>query len=108
MRGHGNNFGAGVGQSQQLVLYLRGVGGAAVAKPLSALTRQSNESGVLRPAWHLHLTQTRFPLFITACQWPIVLKNSVRLAEGLTQNIDGGWTRLCCWPDRTNQSGTYA
>lgn len=42
MRGHGNNFGAGVAQSQQLVHNLRGVGGEAVAKPLSALARQGN------------------------------------------------------------------
>jgi len=36
-----NNFGAALGQSQQLANDLRGVGGAAVAKPLSALARQS-------------------------------------------------------------------
>ncbi len=48
MHGRGNNFGAEVGQSQQLVHGLRGVGGAAVAKPLSALTRQSKYSGALR------------------------------------------------------------
>ena len=40
MRGHGDNFGVELGQSQQLAYDLRGVGGAAVAKPLSALARQ--------------------------------------------------------------------
>ena len=42
MRGQGKNFDAELGQSQPLVHDSQGICGAAVAKPLSALTRQSN------------------------------------------------------------------
>jgi len=43
-----DNFVAELGQSLQLVRGLQGVDGAAVAKRLSALRRQSNPSGALR------------------------------------------------------------
>jgi hypothetical protein len=42
MRCQGNNFDEELGQSQQLMRELQGVGGAAVAKPLSALTHLSD------------------------------------------------------------------
>lgn len=41
------NFDVQVGQSKQLVQNLKGVGGAAVAKPLPKFTHYGNGSGML-------------------------------------------------------------